>query len=133
MYVEDVMTPHPVTTTVSARVEEALALLDRYRVTSLPVVDETGRIQGVVSEADLIRERVPNVDPEKQDAPLDPLPLVGDVYTPHAVVARPHDELADAVDLMTSTTVKSLPVVDRRGVVVGVVSRSDVVHFLAGS
>jgi CBS-domain-containing membrane protein len=35
------------------------------------------------------------------------------------------------VDLLTSTAIKSVPVVDRKGVVLGVLSRSDVVHVLA--
>ena len=40
-------------------------------------------------------------------------------------------DLAEAVDLMTSTAVKSLPVIDEHHHVVGVLSRRDVVHLLA--
>lgn len=46
------------------------------------------------------------------------------------LTVSPASDLSDAVDLMTTTAVKSLPVVDE-GRVVGVVSRSDVVHLLA--
>jgi CBS-domain-containing membrane protein len=134
MLVEDVMTAHPVTVTEAATVQEALQLLDTYSVTSLPVVDAAGRIRGVVSEADLIRDRI-LPDPIHREAPgfrqPTPLPLVGDVCTRHAVTAHPHDDLADVVDLLTSTAIKSVPVVDRKGVVLGVLSRSDVVHVLA--
>ncbi len=134
MFVEDVMTTHPVTVTEAATVQEALQLLDTYSVTSLPVVDPAGRIRGVVSEADLIRDRV-RPDPLHREAPGSrpptPLPLVGDVCSRHAVTAHPHDDLADVVELLTSTAIKSVPVVDRKGVVLGVLSRSDVVHLLA--
>jgi CBS-domain-containing membrane protein len=134
MFVEDVMTGHPITVTEAVTVEEALQLLDTYSVTSLPVVDSAGRIRGVVSEADLIRDRV-LPDPLHREAPGSrrpaPLPLVGDVCSRHAVTAHPHDDLADVVDLLTSTAIKSVPVVDRKGVVLGVLSRSDVVHVLA--
>ena len=68
MLVQDVMTPHPVTVRVSASVKEALALLAKYGVTSLPVVNSAGKISGVVSEADLIRETVAR-DPRLQRDP----------------------------------------------------------------
>jgi CBS-domain-containing membrane protein len=136
MFVEDVMTAHPVSVRTTTSVKEALWLLDRYSVTILPVVDRAGRVHGVVSEADLIRDRVPRdprdrEDPGTQEPGPAPPPTVAEVYTPHAVTVRSHDDLADAVELLTSTAIKSVPVVDRKGVVVGVLSRSDVVHVLA--
>jgi CBS domain-containing protein len=49
----------------------------------------------------------------------------------HVVTTSPETDLAEAVELLTSTTVKSLPVVDHRGRLLGVLSRSDVVSLLA--
>jgi len=51
--------------------------------------------------------------------------------TPHAVTVRPGTDLAAAVALVTSTMVKSLPVVDEDDRVVGVLSRRDVIRVLA--
>ncbi|MCD4524978.1 HPP family protein [Nocardioides sp. cx-173] len=135
MLVQDVMTPEPVTVRIDSTVKGALILLADHGVTSLPVVDAAGRIRGVVSEADLIREAVAR-DPRLRETPLprdrtDAPDSVADVYTPHAVSVRGRDDLADAVELMTSTSVKSLPVVDADDRVVGIVSRSDVVRLLA--
>jgi CBS-domain-containing membrane protein len=135
MFVEDVMTAHPVTVRTTTSVKDALGLLDRYAVTSLPVVDGSGRARGVVSEADLIRDRVLR-DPRARETigeepGLAPPPTVAEVYTPHAITVRRHVDLADAVEVLTSTAIKSVPVVNRTGVVVGVLSRSDVVHVLA--
>jgi CBS-domain-containing membrane protein len=135
MFVQDVMTANPVTVEMGTSVKEALVLLARHGVTSLPVVSSGRRIRGVVSEADLIRESVAR-DPRVQETSLEgcaPTPprMVDEVFTPHAVVVRPDDDLATAVELMTSTSVKSLPVVDRKDRVVGIVSRSDVVRLLA--
>jgi len=136
MFVQDVMTGDPVTVRTGTAVKEALMLLACHGVTSMPVVSAGHRIRGVVSEADLIRESVAR-DPRVQETPLDQgddlmLPrTVDEVFTPHAVVVHPDDDLATAVELMTSTSVKSLPVVDRNHRVVGIVSRSDVVRLLA--
>jgi CBS-domain-containing membrane protein len=135
MFVQDVMTTDPVMVRTGTSVKQALVLLDRHGVTSMPVVGSGRRIRGVVSEADLIRESLAR-DTRVQETPLEgraatPPRTVDEVFTPHAVVVHPDDDLATAVELMTSTSVKSLPVVDRKDRVVGIVSRSDVVRLLA--
>lgn len=134
MWVRDAMTSPVVTVTEDMSVRAALKLLDRHRVTSLPVVDDAGRVVGIVSEADLVRDAILR-DQRKRIIPQDvkdtpPPRRVGDVMTAHPVTVTGTDDLADAVELLTTTTVKSLPVLEE-GQVVGVLSRRDVVHLLA--
>jgi CBS domain-containing protein len=134
MWVRDAMTSPVVTVTEDMSVRAALKLLDRHRVTSLPVVDDLGHVVGIVSEADLVRDAVLR-DQRKRMIPQDvkdtpPPRRVGDVMTAHPVTVTGTDDLADAVELLTTTTVKSLPVLEE-GHVVGVLSRRDVVHLLA--
>jgi CBS domain-containing protein len=137
MLVQELMTPDPVTVRLDTPVKDALVRMSENRVTALPVVNHKGRICGVVSEADLIRDRVAP-DQRLHEIPLEhdtvarPR-LVDEVMTPHAITVEPHTDLAVAVELMTSTSVKSLPVVDAHAHVVGVISRSDVVKLLARS
>lgn len=136
MFVHDVMTARPTAATPGMSVKEALVLLDRHRITSLPVVDGAGHVLGVVSEADLIRERI---DPDARAHILggqtfdDRPATVEDVMTRHPMTVHRQTDLAEAVDLMTSTSVKSLPVVDDHDRLVGIISRSDVVRVLARS
>ena len=54
MLVREVMTRQPITVTPDTSAKEALRLLDRHSVTSMPVVDVDGEVVGVVSEADLL-------------------------------------------------------------------------------
>ena len=134
MLVSEVMTPRPVTARADDSLKSALEVLAEHRVSALPIVDERGRVIGVVSEADLIRELVP---PDRRAHALPvmthpDLPCrVADVMTAHAVTVSPYGDVAAAVELMTSTGVKSLPVVDELGLAVGMLSRSDVVRVLA--
>ena len=58
MLVRELMTVDPVTVRPDTPVKAALTLLDERNVTTLPVVTPSGRIAGVVSEADLIRDLV---------------------------------------------------------------------------
>ena len=134
MIVREVMTADPVTVQAGATLKTALLLLDDNEISSLPVVDRSGRVTGVVSEADLIRDmvnpdqRLHELPPGRRDRPP---AHVDEVMTPHAITVRPETDLARAVELITSTGVKSLPVVDDGGALVGVVSRRDVVRILA--
>jgi CBS domain-containing protein len=91
---------------------------------------------GVVSEADLLRDALP---PDSR-AHMLPVPderhhqaqRVEDVMTRHPVTVRADLDLAEATELIISTTVKSVPVVEGSRLV-GMVSRRDVVHALARS
>lgn len=136
MLVNDVMTLDPVTVAEDTPVKVAISHLARGRITAMPVLNRAGRLCGVVSEADLIRDLV-TADQRAHEIPLDTglwrdrPGVVGDVMTRHAVTVRPDTELATAVELITSTSVKSVPVVDASGTLVGMLSRGDVVQVLA--
>jgi CBS domain-containing protein len=134
MLVGEVMTSPAVTVPETATVKEAIELLERHSIAALPVLDHSGHLVGVVSEADVIREMVvPDQRAHEMPVRLTAPPFrsrVADVMSTHPLTVSSDTELAAAADLMTSTVVKSLPVVDH-GRVVGVVSRRDVIHLLS--
>ncbi len=135
MLVQEVMTPEPTTVARETTVKQAAEILAGRQISALPVLDHEGRVCGVVSEADLIRETfLPDarghlrpVDYGARDLPNS----VEDVMTPHAITVHETTDVAEVADLMTSTGVKSLPVIDDDGRLVGVVSRSDLVKVRA--
>ena len=136
MLVKDVMTTPAITVGVNTPIKEALAILDEHAITALPVIADHGRVVGVVSEADLIRDGIqPDFRRHLAFAPQErrtlPPHTVGEVMNPHPVTVSPDADLLEATELMTTTTVKSLPVVDHDFRIAGVVSRRDVVHVLA--
>ena len=134
MLVHEVMSAPAITVSPQTFTRAALKMLDEYGITAMPVVDADGAIVGVVSEADLVRDEIlPDLRSHMIPVSITdwgPPQRVGDVMSTHVLAVSSSTDLADAVDLMTSTVVKSLPVVDD-GRVVGVVSRRDVVHLLA--
>jgi CBS domain-containing protein len=132
--VREVMTTSPVTVTPEASTKDALRLLDRHSITSMPVVDPDGVVIGVVSEADLVRDALAP-DPRAHMLPMagereTARSRVEDVMTRHPVTVRGDLDLAEATELIISTAVKSVPVVDGSRLV-GMISRRDVVHALA--
>lgn len=135
MLVRDVMTAPAITVAPRTSVKEGLRILDRHRVTALPVVASDGHLLGIVSEADLLHDTVRHDDrahliPHEHTHSL--ARSVEDVMSTRSITVSPESDLSEAVDLMTGTAVKSLPVVEN-GRVVGVLSRSDIVHLLARS
>lgn len=134
MLVREVMTEPAITVAPDTSVKQAVRLLDLHQITSMPVVDDDGHLVGVLSEADVLRDVVPT-DRRVHEllveitAPTVQL-RVTDVMTHLPVSVAPDDDLADAVELLVGTQVKSLPVVGS-GRVVGMVSRRDVIAVLA--
>ena len=138
MLVREVMTPEPVTVRVETPVREALSLLDQHSVTSLPVVAEDSVVVGMLSEADLLVGRLlpddrSSILPRTADASRAAADSVGAVMSRRPVTIPADTDLVDVAKVMTATGFKSLPVVDARGRLVGVVSRRDIVRTLARS
>jgi CBS domain-containing protein len=136
MLVRDVMTAEIVSVTPQSPVKKAIQLMHANQITAMPVLDEQGALVGVVSEADVIRgSMIP--DRRAHEIPVrvgrSTLPAtVGDVMTPGPVTIRSDQDLAAAVELLSDTQVKSLPVVDD-GRVAGMLSRRDLIAVLARS
>jgi CBS-domain-containing membrane protein len=134
MLVREVMTATVVTVSPEASVKRATELLDEHSVTALPVVDDQGRLVGVVSEADVLRESL-LPDRRRHEIPAHvagrtvPL-LVRDVMSTLPMTIEADADLAEAAELLVDTQVKSLPVVEHDRVV-GVVSRRDMIAVLA--
>jgi CBS-domain-containing membrane protein len=133
--VKDLMTTPVVTVGPATPFKEFVAHLAEHRVSAVPVVDDHNRVLGVVSEADLLlKEEFP--EPE-QDLPpwwtkrtrLDrakaAASVASDLMTVVVVAIPPDATVAEAARRMHTAKVKRLPVVDRSGRLVGIVSRSD--------
>jgi len=135
MLVREVMSTDPITVPLGTSLKSARALLAGAGITSLPVVSASGKLRGIVSEADLIRDEVsPDArlhEIPREDILVDRHNCVDEIMTSLVVTVGVDSDLAEAIELMTSTGIKSVPAVDANGRVRGVVSRSDVVRMLA--
>jgi CBS domain-containing protein len=129
--VNDVMTTQVVVVRRDTTFKEMAATLRRYRVSAFPVVDDEGRVIGVVSEADLLAKEalahpgmVAEVLHHKDVRKAEGL-TAGDLMTREAVTVSPGDPVEQAARLMHFLKIKRLPVVNSDGRLIGIVSRSD--------
>jgi CBS domain-containing protein len=138
MKVKDVMTQRVVTVEPWTPLKEVARLMVERRVSGLPVVDEDGSVIGVVSEGDiLVKERGQVVERSLFDHLLE---VDGDQGVKHdaqdaanamtspAVTIRPDRAVSEAAALMLDRCVNRLPVVDRHGALLGIVTRADLVR-----
>ncbi|MFI2435901.1 CBS domain-containing protein [Streptomyces sp. NPDC018693] len=131
--VGDVMTRSVARVGRSAVFKEIVRVLHGRKVSALPVVDAAGRVVGVVSEADLLpKEEFRDSDPDRytQLRRLSDLAkagslTAGELMTSPALTVTADATLAQAARTMARARVKRLPVVDEAGLLVGVVSRTD--------
>lgn len=135
--VRDVMTTQVVAVRTSASFKEMAATLRDRRVSAFPVLDDGGKVIGVVSEADLIAKEALETSYDAQPGRLAGLlhrheqekaqgVTAADLMTSPAITVGPDALVSHAAHLMYERRVKRLPVVDDEGRLAGIISRTDV-------
>lgn len=146
--VADVMTRDPIVVSPQTPLKEAIQILVERRISGLPVVDNTGKLVGVLSETDLMWQET-GVSPPAHIMFLDSViylenpakyerelhkalgQTVGEVMTPEAITIKPEKPLREAAAIMHDRSVRRLPVVDSTGTVIGILTRGDIVRAMA--
>lgn len=126
MKVRDVVRASVTTLRPDTPLQAAASILASHGQCAAPVVDDEGRLVGVVGEADLTRGRLP---PGSWTVEIDPECVVAAVMTHRPASARPSDDLADVADEMLRKGLPAMPVVDGDDVV-GMVTRQDVLRLV---
>ncbi len=130
--VRDVMTTQVVAVRRGASFKEMAVRLRQFRVSAFPVVDEDGKVIGIVSGGDMLAKEalvdgpglVTGMLHHKEFTKAAGL-TAGDLMTAPAVSVQPEDTVERAAQLMYSLRLKRLPVIDDAGRLVGIVSRTD--------
>jgi CBS domain-containing protein len=141
--VKDVMTADVATVAPGATLKEVAAILAERRISGLPVVDDAGRVLGVVSEADIVQKEAAQqprasgllrwLDTDRGEfrAKL-AARTAGEAMTSPALTIEADRVVAEAAALMVERGVKRLPVV-AGGKLAGIVTRADLVRAFVRS
>jgi CBS domain-containing protein len=118
-----IMTPELVTVHPDASIEEAIELLLREQISGLPVIDDDGRLVGVITEFALLAvaydRRVKNHK-------------VSQHMTRELITVEADDPVSRVADLCIVHRVRRVPVM-QRGRLVGIIARRDVLRALVES
>jgi CBS domain-containing protein len=125
------MTTSVVTVDRITSYKEIARLLAEHKISGTPVLTLGRHVAGVVSEGDLLaaRERMPGANgrrPHWLSRRNEHLARIAeDLMTAPAVTIGPDASIAAAARVMSAHHVRRLPVVDSRGILLGIVSRRD--------
>lgn len=128
MLVRDRMTSPAVTVSADTPFQEALKLMHERHFRRIPIVNEQGRLIGIVSERDLLHAA---------PSPATSLSVwevnyllwklkISDVMTENVVTVHGDMPIEDAAQIMITRKIGGLPVVDAANNVVGVITETDV-------
>nr|WP_300003405.1 CBS domain-containing protein [Tissierella sp.] len=147
MYISDIMTKDVISVRETDTVGMCADLLIEHNLSGMPVLDDLGRVVGMVTEGDLIR-RASKV---KGPAALEVLggifylespkefsrqikktmgSIASEIMTKDVYTIDSDKEVEEAASILVEKRVKRLPVVNREGSVIGIISRRDILKYL---
>jgi len=130
----DVMTPNPTTIPATASLTQAALLMTEHDHKRLPVVDEAGRLVGMLSRSDLLQTVANTFASSSEVLPgsiLTTAKTVGEVMIRDVPTVTPETPLAETLDRILSTPRRRVVVVDQNRRVVGIISDGDILRRAA--
>ncbi len=120
---QDIMVPNPITINYRASVYEGIKLMEKHNIASLIVVDDTGRVLGILTAKDIVlRVIAKGLDMHTT--------RVGDIVSRPVSVVEPTAPLKSVVNLMIGTGHGHIPVIDENGKPIGIVTVDDVLKMV---
>jgi len=129
MRVVDIMQPTVRTVTSDTPISEVVISLADGQVSGLPVVDARGRVIGVVSSTDVIAAQAETQSAQERQILLEQT-SVRELMTPKPLMIEATAELQEAARHMLYAEVRRL-FVEENGILVGVISHTDIVRAVA--
>ena len=148
MQARDVMTSPAITVTAGTHIPELARLMRVNQISGMPVVDDSGKLLGIVTDHDLILRNAPVREPRYFSVLSGMIPLnleeyrhykdqlrhtmavtAADLIEPGIQFISPETPLEEAMEIMLDPTVTMLPVIEN-DVVVGVVTRTNLVRLV---
>lgn len=146
MLAKDVMTEEVITIQKEANIKDVAKLLTKHGISGLPVVNEAGKIVGIVTEQDLIvRDKKLNfpdyiylldsviylesLNDFEEEFKKMVATSVKEIMTEDVISVDKNTPIEEIATLMSEAGINRVPVLDDGGVV-GIVSRADLVQVL---
>ncbi|MGR3867484.1 CBS domain-containing protein [Streptomyces graminifolii] len=121
--VGEVMTSDVVRAGPMTPFREVVRLLDRHRISGVPVVDHDDKVLGVISGTDLMREQACRTGAEEGR-----IATAEHLMSTPAVTVHPEQPVADAARVMERRGIERLPVVDEEDRLIGIATRRDLLR-----
>jgi len=135
MKVKDVMTKRVITVSPEDKLANVIKILTDEKISGLPVV-KNRIVVGIITEADILealgKKEFLAIDGEDVEAlRRKGISRVEEIMKKEVIVVNEDDDIDRAIFLMNLYRIKRLPVVDKKNIIVGIVSREDILSSVA--
>ncbi len=120
--VKDVMTKDVISVKKETPIYEAMEIMRKKDITGMPVIEDDMTLLGVITEKDVLRLFYADGDEKNQ--------TVGFFMTWPAVSYRENENLRSVCDFMMINYFRRVPVVSKKGKLVGIISRPDIIDYI---
>jgi CBS domain-containing protein len=144
--VKDIMTKEVITVSPETEIVQATKLLLENRINGVPVMDETGKLVGILCQSDLIAQQkklpipsfftllnglIPLISKKQLEKQVQKIAAitVAQAMTPNPVTVQPDINIEEVAALMVDRNFHTIPVVDE-GELVGIVGKEDMLRAL---
>ena len=144
--VKDIMTTELITVSPETEIVQATKLLLENRINGVPVLDETGKLVGILCQSDLIAQQrklpipsfftlldglIPLISKKQIEKQVQKISAVtvAQAMTPNPVTVQPDTDIEEVAALMVDHNFHTIPVVDENKLV-GIVGKEDMLRTL---
>jgi len=121
IFAEQIMTTSVMTVTPDSSINHALNLFHKYKFRHIPVISSNHKLQGIISDRDILRELGLSQREHKK--------FVADVMTPEVLTASRKTDIRYITRLFIENRIGSIPIMEERRLI-GIITRSDVLRAI---
>jgi CBS domain-containing protein len=149
MKIKDYMTKNVITVTPATSIYDVYKLLAEKQIGGVPVVNKDKKLLGIVTKTEILNVFLPDyfdmiddflyiddfgaLEEELEALPVLELFIAEDIMVEDAVTIRAGASLLKAPVLMNKFGVRRLPVVDKDGYLVGIITKMDICRAFFGT
>lgn len=119
---QHVMTTDIITLKPTAKIREASDLFIKYHFRHIPIRNESNRLLGIVSDRDILNYKIKNTAHHERP--------IWEAANKKVLAATPEAPISEVCRVMFNERIGSMPIVDERERLVGLITRSDILHIL---
>jgi CBS domain-containing protein len=116
----DIMTSTVITASEDMLVIDIIKLLLRWHISGLPIVDDKGKLVGIITEHDVVNFALSGYAADTR---------ASEVMTKNVVTYSPDTLVVEVINYFAANRIRRVPVVEK-GEVVGIISRRDIVRYM---
>ncbi len=148
MLVEKIMTKKVISVSADTMIPHIAHLLSEYKIHGLPVIDDNGKVIGIITESDFFIKKLPDLDlpssihflgktknkPHRSStntpyaAPTSS--MAKDIMTKNPITVPKTMKVIDLVNLLKEKKLFTVPVVNEENKLVGIVTVADIISLI---